>query len=38
MISNTVTSPIKGAVSYGTLKFVDFEKIWHIKVTVIPQD
>ena len=29
---------IKGAVSYGTLKIVDFEKIWHIKVTVIPQD
>ena len=28
----------KGAVSYGTLKIVDFEKIWHIKVTVIPQD
>ena len=23
-------------VSYGTLKIVDFEKIWHIKVTVIP--
>ena len=29
---------LKGAVSYGTFKIVDFEKVWHIKVTVIPQD
>ena len=28
---------VKGAVRYGTLKFIDFKKKWYTKVPVVPR-